>query len=112
MPTYEYVCEKCGHRFEAFQSMTAPKLTDCPVEGCEGAVKRLLGTGAGVIFKGGGFYQTDYRSESYKKAAKQESEGAKSGEGKKDSGGEGGKESGSGRESKAGGAGGEAKKSD
>jgi len=104
MPTYEYVCEKCGHRFEAFQSMTAPKLTDCPVEGCEGAVKRLLGTGAGVIFKGGGFYQTDYRSESYKKAAKQESEGAKSGEGKK--GIQGGRRGGRGQEIGLGGGGG------
>ncbi|MGE9269721.1 MAG: FmdB family zinc ribbon protein [Verrucomicrobiales bacterium] len=76
MPTYDYECETCGNRFEAFQSMNDPKLTDCPVEGCEGPVKRLLGTGAGVIFKGGGFYQTDYRSESYKKGQKRESEKA------------------------------------
>jgi len=69
MPTYDYLCQKCGHRFEAFQSMKDPRLTDCPVENCDGAVKRLLGTGAGIIFKGSGFYQTDYRPESYKKAA-------------------------------------------
>lgn len=92
MPTYDYVCEKCGHRFEFFQSMNDAKLTDCPLEGCGGTVKRLLGTGAGIIFKGGGFYETDYRSESYKSGAKKESEatapkeskseGAKSSEGK------------------------------
>lgn len=69
MPTYDYECQKCGHRFEYFQSMKAPRLTDCPVEGCGGKVKRLLGTGAGIIFKGSGFYETDYRSDSYKKAA-------------------------------------------
>ncbi len=74
MPTYDYVCEKCGHRFEFFQSMNDEKLTDCPLEGCDGTVKRLLGTGAGIIFKGGGFYETDYRSESYKSGAKKESE--------------------------------------
>ena len=66
MPNYDYKCEKCAHLFEVFQSMNDPKLTDCPQEGCDGPVKRLLGTGAGIIFKGSGFYQTDYRSESYK----------------------------------------------
>ena len=53
------------------------KLKDCPKEDCDGAVKRLLGTGAGIIFKGGGFYETDYRSESYKRGAKKESEASK-----------------------------------
>lgn len=77
MPTYDYVCEKCGHRFEFFQSMNDDKLTDCPLEECDGPVKRLLGTGAGIIFKGGGFYQTDYRSDSYKSGAKKESEASK-----------------------------------
>ena len=75
MPTYEYLCEKCGHEFEKFQSMTAKPLRKCPKCG-EARLKRLIGTGAGVIFKGSGFYQTDYRSESYKKAEKKEKEGA------------------------------------
>lgn len=69
MPTYDYQCLKCGHRFEVFQSMKDDRLTDCPLETCDGNVKRLLGTGAGIIFKGSGFYETDYRSDSYKKAA-------------------------------------------
>lgn len=73
MPNYEYECQKCGHHFEAFQKMTDPKLTKCPR--CGGKVIRLIGPGAGVVFKGSGFYQTDYRSESYKKAAKAESGG-------------------------------------
>lgn len=67
MPTYDYKCQKCGHQFEVFQSMKDDRLTDCPLEECEGPVKRLLGTGAGIIFKGSGFYETDYRSASYKK---------------------------------------------
>ena len=70
MPTYDYHCEKCGHEFEFFQSMNADRLTDCPLETCDGTVKRRIGTGAGIIFKGSGFYETDYRSDSYKKAAK------------------------------------------
>ncbi|MEM1441424.1 MAG: FmdB family zinc ribbon protein, partial [Verrucomicrobiota bacterium] len=69
-PTYDYVCKKCGHEFEFFQSMKDDRLTDCPLEECDGEVKRLLGTGAGIIFKGAGFYETDYRSDSYKKAEK------------------------------------------
>ena len=77
MPTYDYVCEKCGHSFEYVQSMNDEKLTDCPIEDCDGKVKRLLGTGAGIIFKGGGFYETDYRSDSYKSGAKKESEASK-----------------------------------
>jgi len=77
MPTYEYECETCGHHFEVFQSMKDAKLTDCPQDSCEGSVRRLLGTGAGVIFKGSGFYETDYRSDSYKAGAKKAEEGAK-----------------------------------
>jgi putative FmdB family regulatory protein len=73
MPNYDYECPKCGKRFEVFQSMNDPKLTDCPESNCDGAVKRLLGTGGGIIFKGAGFYQTDYRSSSYQAAAKAES---------------------------------------
>ncbi|MDF1852719.1 MAG: zinc ribbon domain-containing protein [Verrucomicrobiales bacterium] len=69
MPTYDYKCQKCGHQFEVFQSMKDDRLTDCPEENCDGSVKRLLGTGAGIIFKGSGFYETDYRSDSYKKGA-------------------------------------------
>ncbi|NNE93373.1 MAG: zinc ribbon domain-containing protein [Verrucomicrobiales bacterium] len=91
MPTYDYKCETCGHQFEVFQSMKDDRLTECPQEGCDGKVKRLIGTGAGIIFKGSGFYETDYRSDSYKAAAK-----ADSGTGSSDSGGSGGGDSGSG----------------
>ena len=76
MPTYDYVCEKCQKSFEIFQSMSADRLTDCPEADCDGKVKRLIGTGAGLLFKGSGFYITDYRSDSYKAGAK--SEGGKS----------------------------------
>jgi putative FmdB family regulatory protein len=72
MPTYDYQCETCGHRFEARQSMKDPHLTDCPQDSCQGPVKRLIGAGSGFIFKGNGFYITDYRSESYKAAAKKD----------------------------------------
>ena len=71
MPTYEYKCHKCDNVFEIFQSMKARKLSKCPDKECGGKVERLLGTGAGLIFKGSGFYETDYRSESYKKGAKE-----------------------------------------
>ena len=79
MPTYEYVCSKCGHEFEKFQSIADAALTTCPKELCaqkkwgKGKVKRVIGAGAGLIFKGSGFYITDYRSENYKAAAKKES---------------------------------------
>jgi putative FmdB family regulatory protein len=82
MPTYEYACEKCGKNFEAFQSMRDEPFRECPKDLCReekwahGKVKRLLGTGAGVIFKGSGFYITDYRSNSYKEAAKKETSSA------------------------------------
>lgn len=86
MPTYEYACEKCGKNFDAFQSMRDEPYTVCPKELCQqkrwgkGKVKRLLGTGAGLIFKGSGFYITDYRSNSYKEAAKKDAPAASSGE--------------------------------
>ncbi len=79
MPTYEYECSKCRKSFEYFQSMKDSPLTTCPAEACQqkkwgkGKVQRLLGTGAGLIFKGSGFYITDYRSEGYKASAKQDS---------------------------------------
>jgi putative FmdB family regulatory protein len=82
MPTYHYVCEKCGHEFEFFQSMKDPALRVCPREKClrprwgKGRVKRQLSAGAGLIFKGSGFYITDYRSEAYKSAAKKECDSA------------------------------------
>src|ERR1039457_3183170 len=78
MPTYEYSCEKCGKTFETFQSMSDEPLRECMKELCRqkkwghGKVKRLLGTGAGLIFKGSGFYITDYRSNSYKEGAKKD----------------------------------------
>jgi putative FmdB family regulatory protein len=75
MPTYEYQCEKCEQVFELFQSMKDDPITSCRLEGCDGKVKRLIGTGAGLIFKGSGFYITDYRSNGYKEAAKKESSG-------------------------------------
>lgn len=70
MPNYDYECLECGKRFEVFQKMNDAKLTDCPEAGCEGKVRRLLGTGGALIFKGSGFYQTDYRTASYEKGAK------------------------------------------
>ncbi len=78
MPNYDYECQKCGSRFEVFQSMNDAKLTDCRDDSCDGSVKRLLGTGGGIIFKGTGFYQTDYRSSSYQAAAKADGGTAKS----------------------------------
>jgi putative FmdB family regulatory protein len=68
MPTYDYRCKACNHEFEEFQSMTAPVLKKCPKCG-KATLERLIGIGAAVVFKGSGFYQTDYRSESYRKAA-------------------------------------------
>ena len=73
MPTYDYICQGCKHAFEQFQSITARPLRKCPECG-KSRLKRLIGTGAGVIFKGSGFYETDYRSDSYKKAAKADKE--------------------------------------
>ena len=71
MPTYDYICENCGYEFEQFQVITAKPIRKCPR--CSNiSLKRLIGSGSGVIFKGEGFYETDYRSESYKKAEKSE----------------------------------------
>lgn len=77
MPTYDYLCRKCGKTEEVFQSITAKPLTKCPRQGCGGKFERQMGSGSGFIFKGSGFYITDYRSEGYKQAAKKESETAK-----------------------------------
>jgi putative FmdB family regulatory protein len=83
MPTYEYVCAKCGHEFEKFQPIADAALTICPKELCaqkkwgRGKVKKSISAGAGLIFKGSGFYITDYRSDNYKEAAKKDSAAAK-----------------------------------
>ena len=85
MPTYEYFCTKCEQSFETVQSMKDPHLETCPENRCRmetwghGCVKRQLGTGAGLIFKGSGFYITDYRSENYKEGAKKDSTAASGG---------------------------------
>lgn len=73
MPTYDYKCDDCGYAFEKFQRFSEDRLTDCPECG-RATLRRLFGTGAAVLFKGSGFYETDYRSDSYKDAAKKESE--------------------------------------
>lgn len=108
MPTYDYECGACGHRFELFQSIKAEPVKECP-ECKKAEVKRLIGTGGGLIFKGTGFYQTDYKSKSYtqdasveraKKASKEvkssTSEGGSSGTGGSGTGGSGGTGSSSG----------------
>ena len=77
MPTYEYQCDACQHNFDEFQGINDPPLTKCPKCGKK-KLRRLFGTGSAVLFKGSGFYETDYRSESYKKAAKADQEGGKS----------------------------------
>jgi putative FmdB family regulatory protein len=84
MPTYEYVCEKCGHEFELIQSMVEKALSVCPKDQCrqktwgKGKVKRKISLGGGVIFKGSGFYVNDYRSENYMAGAKKETESQRS----------------------------------
>jgi putative FmdB family regulatory protein len=76
MPTYDYVCDACGHTFDELQSFSDPVLTKCPK--CKKKkLRRLFGTGAAVLFKGSGFYETDYRSDSYKSGAKAEADAAK-----------------------------------
>jgi putative FmdB family regulatory protein len=98
MPTYEYKCDHCGHQFDEFQSILADPLKTCPECG-EDKLRRLFGGGSAVIFKGSGFYQTDYRSESYKAAAKAEQSPATPSAGKdgaNGAGGSGGKGDGSG----------------
>ncbi|MCE2752431.1 MAG: zinc ribbon domain-containing protein [Pirellula sp.] len=78
MPTYDYECDACGHRFELFQSISADPERKCPA--CKKLkLRRLIGTGAAVVFKGSGFYQTDYRSDSYKKSAAADSGSSSSG---------------------------------
>jgi putative FmdB family regulatory protein len=83
MPTYEYVCQKCGHEFEAAHSMAAPSLKICLKDSCgqkkwgRGKVTKKIGAGAGLLFKGSGFYITDYRSEGYKSAAKSDASPSK-----------------------------------
>jgi putative FmdB family regulatory protein len=82
MPTYDYICDNCAHEFESFESITADPQTECP--SChEPKLRRKIGPGAAILFKGSGFYQTDYRSDSYKKAAKADSKPADSGAGAK-----------------------------
>jgi putative FmdB family regulatory protein len=76
MPTYEYQCDACEHNFDEFQSMSDKQLKKCPKCG-KSKLRRVFGAGAAIIFKGSGFYQTDYRSDAYKKAAKAELESAK-----------------------------------
>lgn len=85
MPTYDYVCDGCGHAFELFQSMTDSVKKTCPECGKK-KLRRLIGTGGAIVFKGSGFYKTDYRSDSYKKAAAADS--GKKSEGGGDKGGE------------------------
>ena len=86
MPTYDYVCDGCGHAFELFQSMTDSVKKTCPKCGKK-KLRRLIGAGAAIMFKGSGFYKTDYRSESYKKGAAADSGGKAEGGGKKSDGG-------------------------
>jgi putative FmdB family regulatory protein len=74
MPTYDYVCDSCAHQFEAFESIKAEPQTVCP-ECREAQLRRKIGPGAAILFKGSGFYQTDYRSESYKKGAQADAPG-------------------------------------
>ncbi len=84
MPTYDYRCDGCGHEFERFQSMTDKPVRTCPA--CKGrSVRRLIGSGAAIIFKGSGFYETDYRSAEYKEKQKKEKDASSSTEGKADS---------------------------
>jgi len=97
MPTYEYRCEGCGHEVEYFQSMSEGAKKKCPKCG-KLRLKRKISAGAGIVFKGGGFYQTDYRSESYKKgekAAKEAQSPPKKDKGSSDSGSKSGSDSGS-----------------
>ena len=82
MPTYDYRCDHCEHLFEEFQSITARPLKKCPECG-KRALQRLIGAGSAIIFKGSGFYETDYRSESYKKSAEAEKKSATESKGDK-----------------------------
>lgn len=82
MPTYAYKCDHCEHEFEAFQSITANSLRKCP-ECTRLKLRRLIGTGAGIIFRGAGFYETDYRSESYKQGEEKAKKATDKGKDKK-----------------------------
>ncbi len=84
MPTYEYECKGCRKIFDVFQNITAKPLKQCPV--CKGKVRRLIGSGSGIIFKGSGFYQTDYRSSQYKKRAHEDKKPVEAAGAKKESG--------------------------
>ena len=84
MPTYDYRCEACGHELELFQSMTEGPKRKCPECG-RLKLRRVIGPGAGIIFKGSGFYQTDYRSDSYKKGAEAEKKAREGADAKSDS---------------------------
>jgi putative FmdB family regulatory protein len=79
MPTYDYECDACGHAFELFQSINDPVKKKCPSCG-KSKLRRLFGTGGAIVFKGSGFYQTDYRSDSYKKSAKADKEASSGGD--------------------------------
>ena len=83
MPTYDYVCDACDHEFELFQSITEPAKRKCPECG-KNKLRRLIGTGAAIMFKGSGFYKTDYRSDTYKKHAEADKSSGKSEGGKSD----------------------------
>ena len=85
MPTYEYECKKCNFQFEEFQSITAEPIKTCRKNGCRGRVRRLISSGGGLLFKGSGFYETDYRSDSYQKGAKAESKSDSNSKDSKDS---------------------------
>jgi putative FmdB family regulatory protein len=95
MPTYDYVCDGCGHAFELFQSMTDAVKKTCPECGKK-KLRRLIGAGGAIVFKGSGFYKTDYRSDSYKKGAAADSGGGKTESKKSDGGSSGSKGSGEG----------------
>ncbi len=101
MPTYDYRCKACEHEFELFQSMSAGTKRKCPECG-KNTLERLIGTGAAVIFKGSGFYETDYRSKSYKDGAKSEKEASKKAEAGSDSKSDNSKDKSSGKADKAG----------
>jgi putative FmdB family regulatory protein len=95
MPTYDYECDACNHKFELYQGINDEVQKKCP-ECKKNKLRRLIGTGSAIVFKGSGFYQTDYRSESYKKAKAADSSGGSKSEGGKSEGGksEGGKSEG------------------
>ncbi len=95
MPTYEYKCDKCGGVFEEFQSITAEPLKRCRIDGCEGEVRRLFSGGAGFIFKGSGFYHTDYKNAHTNNSSRKQSENKSEKSGKAESSGSGTEKTGS-----------------